>query len=537
MEDRALSRASRNTLMSLLRGVGRMEDDFDPQEDVIDVYVQRLHSVPRLQRSWANLNALQKEAVIYLMSRSSPVPEPDFQTWAKANHNIRGAELNKLVSQLTQRAWLWTVSQEEDRGYWIPTPIRAWWANTTLASGGTLEGGEHLNGSLFTDALILWSILEQTSCRGTEERRGVRWYKKDVEILAGRLYPGVPTQTTWLARQRVSLLLDTFYHTGWWRLDEKGLYPAQDLDIHLLNHHLGEAILETLCAQRLQGALGGVFWAIQSLEGEVELKKILRQLEEKNTWVAGNPQEALELFGAVGAALGWKISDLSFESLETGGERNMMRWLGPGAMPETRAPGVVQPNFEILISSKAPPKQLYKLLAISRLKVNDNYFTLHLDREYLARVVALGLPFEQIMATLAGVGQREIPQNVAFTLKDWVRNTLVADETNHTLYLPPLTEVGKDMPWLKVAAKLFTVPKKGGAVKLDEKIFTSALKQLNDRHGASVFTLPYPVAALSKMRPLLSPWRLTEDAPEDPHHNKLKDFLRKHRSETVTSGV
>lgn len=81
---------------------------------------------------------------------------------------------------------------------------------------------------------------------------------------------------------------------------------------------------------------------------------------------------------------------------------------------------VLQPNFEILLLHFDPPT-LYNLLPFAQVQQVDIVSRLVLNRNSVLRGMEAGLDIDAMIAILAQHSQKEIPQNVAYTLHDWVR--------------------------------------------------------------------------------------------------------------------
>lgn len=94
---------------------------------------------------------------------------------------------------------------------------------------------------------------------------------------------------------------------------------------------------------------------------------------------------------------------------------------GPAA--HTAAHGhtlIVQPNFELLLLQPDYPT-LYKLLPFTRVEQVELVSRLTLTQESVRRGVEAGCGIEQIVNTLQEHSQKELPQNVLYTLQDWSR--------------------------------------------------------------------------------------------------------------------
>ena len=81
---------------------------------------------------------------------------------------------------------------------------------------------------------------------------------------------------------------------------------------------------------------------------------------------------------------------------------------------------VLQPNFELLILHPDMPT-LYSLLPFAQVDQVNMVSRLTLTRNSLLRGMEAGLDIEKILHILAEGSQKEVPQNVAYTLRDWVK--------------------------------------------------------------------------------------------------------------------
>jgi len=82
---------------------------------------------------------------------------------------------------------------------------------------------------------------------------------------------------------------------------------------------------------------------------------------------------------------------------------------------------IVQPNFEILLLEPDFPT-LYKVLPFTLAQQIGVASRLILTRASVLRAVDRGAKINVILATLEESSQKELPQNVVYTLKDWVKD-------------------------------------------------------------------------------------------------------------------
>ncbi|HZU65810.1 MAG TPA: helicase-associated domain-containing protein [Ktedonobacteraceae bacterium] len=93
----------------------------------------------------------------------------------------------------------------------------------------------------------------------------------------------------------------------------------------------------------------------------------------------------------------------------------------PPARAEDAAPRrtlIVQPNFELLLLEPDLPT-LYRLLPFAQANQVGKVSKLTLTRSSLLRGLATTKTVEQVLRILEEHSQKEIPQNVAYTLRDW----------------------------------------------------------------------------------------------------------------------
>ncbi len=81
---------------------------------------------------------------------------------------------------------------------------------------------------------------------------------------------------------------------------------------------------------------------------------------------------------------------------------------------------IVQPNFELLLLQPDYPT-LYKLLPFAKVEQIEMVSRLTLTQESVRRGVEAGYGVEQTLRTLQACSQKELPQNVLYTLQDWGR--------------------------------------------------------------------------------------------------------------------
>lgn len=109
------------------------------------------------------------------------------------------------------------------------------------------------------------------------------------------------------------------------------------------------------------------------------------------------------------------LTDLATAVLETEGK--------PSPEPETASDNrtlIVQPNFELLLLQPDLPT-LYNLLPFAQINQVGVVSRLTLTRNSVLRGLETGRNIEQIMQILEQHSQKELPQNVTYTLRDWTK--------------------------------------------------------------------------------------------------------------------
>ncbi len=90
------------------------------------------------------------------------------------------------------------------------------------------------------------------------------------------------------------------------------------------------------------------------------------------------------------------------------------------ALPSDRRTLIVQPNFELLLLQPDLPT-VYSLLPFAQVNQVGMVSRLTLTRNSVLRGLEAGKNIEQIMQILEQRSQKEIPQNVVYTLRDWTK--------------------------------------------------------------------------------------------------------------------
>jgi Helicase conserved C-terminal domain len=91
-----------------------------------------------------------------------------------------------------------------------------------------------------------------------------------------------------------------------------------------------------------------------------------------------------------------------------------------GEAREQKRSLIVQPNFELMLLQPDMPT-LYRLLPFAQIAQVGRASRLNLTKTSLLRGLGQGRNIEQIQKTLAECSQKELPQNVVYSLNDWAR--------------------------------------------------------------------------------------------------------------------
>lgn len=81
---------------------------------------------------------------------------------------------------------------------------------------------------------------------------------------------------------------------------------------------------------------------------------------------------------------------------------------------------IIQPSFEVLLLS-FDPDLVYRLVQFAQIKLIGRVSTFTLCQPAFLRGLEAGNRVEQVLAFLSGYSQKELPQNIVFSLKDWRR--------------------------------------------------------------------------------------------------------------------
>src|SRR5258708_17236331 len=113
------------------------------------------------------------------------------------------------------------------------------------------------------------------------------------------------------------------------------------------------------------------------------------------------PDPEAFLFTELGAQAMWDKNTARLEGNENGRARTL----------------IVQPNFELLLLQPDYPT-LYQLLPFVKVEQIEMVSRLTLTQESVRRGVEAGFGVEQVHNTLRACSQKELPQNLLYTLQD-----------------------------------------------------------------------------------------------------------------------
>jgi hypothetical protein len=101
---------------------------------------------------------------------------------------------------------------------------------------------------------------------------------------------------------------------------------------------------------------------------------------------------------------------------------------------------IVQPNYEILLMQPDLPT-LYSLLPFTQVKQINLVSTLTLTQATLIRGIKNGIRAEEIISLLRKLSQKDLPQNIVYTLQDWGKQYKQASVSQAILLELPTEEV------------------------------------------------------------------------------------------------
>ncbi len=147
---------------------------------------------------------------------------------------------------------------------------------------------------------------------------------------------------------------------------------------------------------------------------------------------------------------------------------------------------VVQPNFELLLLQPNFPT-LYQLMPFAQVNQVGIVSRLTLTRESILRAVAAGIHVEKMLQLLEEHSQKGVPQNVDYTLHDWVKLYKGASISQVVLLEVSSEAVANEIcssQKLKELLRDFSLRRLGPcAIALDSTINLSELKRTLDKMG------------------------------------------------------
>ena len=116
---------------------------------------------------------------------------------------------------------------------------------------------------------------------------------------------------------------------------------------------------------------------------------------------------------------------------EANGEPDVFRMTEQGAIllglregrleaPEA-TPVVIQPNFDVVVQRETPPGEVFLLQQVATLIKRDQASLYRIDQTSFWRCLRAGHDIDKIIATLERIARRDLPQNVAYTLRGWAQ--------------------------------------------------------------------------------------------------------------------
>jgi hypothetical protein len=157
----------------------------------------------------------------------------------------------------------------------------------------------------------------------------------------------------------------------------------------------------------------------------------------------------------------------------------------PSQADESTRTLIVQPSFELLILQPDMPT-LYNLLSFTQVIQASMVSRLTLNRVSLIRALEAGKNIEQILHTLEAYSQKELPQNVIYSLNDWARSYKGA-RLSHVLLMEASSEAVASQLGSSAGLKGLGLRQLGPAVfALSSESNVKQLKQVLEQEGISV---------------------------------------------------
>jgi len=155
-----------------------------------------------------------------------------------------------------------------------------------------------------------------------------------------------------------------------------------------------------------------------SCEGEVYIGLLASTLYELGMVVPGYQEPGLAETDRFANPDAFMLTDLGAAVLSPGDTTPLKTPASP--LSNGNRSLVLQPNFELLLLRPDMPT-LYSLLPFAQVNQVEMVSRLTLTRASVLRGIEAGNDIEQILRILEERSQKEIPQNVAYTLRDWVK--------------------------------------------------------------------------------------------------------------------
>ncbi len=199
-------------------------------------------------------------------------------------------------------------------------------------------------------------------------------------------------------------------------------------------------------------------------------------------------------------SLGYQQPGLPEEDTPVNPDAFMLTGLGATVLSSHAEPGVaiphhlkpngnrtlvVQPNFELLLLQPDMPT-LYSVLPFAQVEQVGVVSRLKLTRNSLLRGAGAGLSIERILQVLEERSQKEIPQNVAYMLRDWVKN-YKDTRISQVILLEVLNENQADEMCASSKLQTFGLRRLGPcALAVSNKVNLSELRRTLEKEGIVV---------------------------------------------------
>ena len=185
-----------------------------------------------------------------------------------------------------------------------------------------------------------------------------------------------------------------------------------------------------------------------SVDGEILTGMLSSSLYEMGVVALGYDQhQSSQNGGHPGNPVAFMVTELGGAALATKGEAK--RAVAEAFATYTPSPDgkrslIVQPNFELMLLQPDMPT-LYRLLPFAQVVQVGMVSRLTLTKTSLLRGLEQGHNIEQIVKTLTESSQKELPQNVLYTLNDWARSYKEVNISQVFLVETPSESMGDDL--------------------------------------------------------------------------------------------